>query len=86
MTNTYTQNMAIRAALLNGEVITQLHATNAFGCTRLSARIWELIHRYGLPVKKKTITKYNLDGRNKTFAGYYLDSEDIKKIKEQENG
>lgn len=66
---TTTQTAAIKAALLNGEVITPLDALNRFGCLRLGARIWDL-RNAGLPVEmilsegKKRYAKYFIAPHN----------------------
>ena len=45
----------ILRAMRRGEELTQLDATNRFGCTRLAARIYDL-KRDGYPVLDRTIT------------------------------
>lgn len=60
-----TQTAAIKAALLNGEVITPIDALNRFGCMRLGARIWDLRNE-GLPIEMI------LSEGKKKFAKYFI--------------
>lgn len=83
MTEAYSQNMEIRKVLMEGMIITQLSAYDQFGCTRLSARIWDLRHIYGLPISKMKMESRG-PNRKKYYAGYYIKAEDIEKIKSQE--
>ena len=83
MNDTYTQNMAIRESLMSGHVISQVAAYKAFGCTRLSARIWDLKHIYGLPISKMKMVSFG-PYKKKYYAGYYIKPEDIERIKAQE--
>lgn len=83
MNDTYSQNMAIRESLMSGCVISQLTAYDEFRCTRLSARIWDLKHIYGLPVSKMKIVSAG-PYKKKYYAGYYIKPEDIERIKAQE--
>ena len=84
--DTYSQNMAIRKDLLIGKVITQLDAIKDYHCTRLSARIWDLRHKYGLPIRTKKMESLRFlpfprgGIRKSTFAGYYIGHEDREKI------
>ena len=82
---TYSQNMRIREDLLKGAVISPLSALKEYGCFRLSARVHDLRHKYGLPIKTKKLEQINLQGQNKIFAGYYISAEDRKTILEKEN-
>lgn len=62
------QNAKIRAWLLDGRSITSWDAIMMFGCTRLSARIWD-IRDQGLDVKvRKKITP-----KGSYVAEYYLE-------------
>ena len=46
----------LRRALENGERITPIDALEKFGCFRLGARIWELVHEQGMQIKKEWYT------------------------------
>lgn len=46
----------IRRALENGERITPIDALEKFGCFRLGARIWDLVHTQGMDIKKEWYT------------------------------
>ncbi|MCK4792046.1 MAG: hypothetical protein KAV87_50415 [Desulfobacteraceae bacterium] len=56
------QKSEVLAVLLRGETITPRKAQDLFGCDRLGARIWTLIHKDGY------------DGSN----GYFIDAPLIK--------
>ena len=53
--------------------ITSLDAFREFGNTRLSATIFELRHRYGLPIKSKIEVCKNRYGDKTEFARYYIE-------------
>ena len=61
------QNNRIAAYLKEGNRITQLEATDLFGCTRLASRINDLKNR-GMVIKKETIVVPS----GKRVAQYYL--------------
>lgn len=42
------------------------------GCMRLGARIWELIHEDGIPIKMKLVKVQNADGTFAHVAEYSL--------------
>ena len=42
------------------------------GCMRLGARIWELIHEDGIPIKMKLVKVQNADGTFAYVAEYSL--------------
>lgn len=42
------------------------------GCMRLGARIWELIHEDGIPIKMKLVKVQNADGTYAHVAEYSL--------------
>ena len=48
---THSQNARIRAHLLRGKSLTALEALTRFGTFRLAARILELKHDEGLPIR-----------------------------------
>ena len=54
-------------------IITSLDAFREFGNTRLSATIFELRHRYGLPIKSKIEVGKNRYGDKTEFARYYIE-------------
>lgn len=68
------QNAAIKAALLKGEVITPLDALQRFNCFRLSARIWDLRNDYGLPIEMV------LSDGEKRFAKYFIAPHNLAKL------
>lgn len=61
------QNGQVLAYLERGFAITPREASQLFGCDRLAARIWELRHIYGMPVKER-----NVHRNDKNFSEYYL--------------
>ena len=62
------QNAKIRAWLMDGRSITSWDAIMMFGCTRLSARVWDLRDQ-GLDIKvRKKIT-----AKGSYVAEYYLE-------------
>lgn len=54
-----TQNERIRRHLETYGTITSLEAFKEYGCTRLSARIWDLRHKYGLAITSERKTDKN---------------------------
>lgn len=58
--------------------ITQLEATENYGCTRLGARIWDLRHKYGLDIETVNVHGRNKYGRKVTYAKYILNEETTK--------
>jgi len=71
-----TQTAAIKAALLNGEVITPIDALNRFGCMRLGARIWDLRNE-GLPIEMI------LSEGKKKFAKYFITPANLSNYKKE---
>lgn len=61
------QNKAILQHLQKGHSITPLEALHLYGCFRLSARIYDLIHIFGHDIKCEMIIK-----NDKRFAKYSL--------------
>ncbi len=53
--------------------ITSWEAIREFGNTRLSATIFELRHKYGLPIKSKIEVSRNRYGDKTEFARYYIE-------------
>ena len=47
------------------------------GCMRLGARIWELIHEDGIPIKMTLVKVQNADGSFAHVASYSLASEAV---------
>lgn len=64
---TQSQNAAIRQHLESGKPITPLDALDKFGCMRLGARIYDLVHDYGMPIVTRMI-----EHNGKRFAEYSL--------------
>lgn len=62
------QNEKVKAHLVNGKSITPIEALNLYGCLRLSARIWDLKHKEGLPI----VTEIVEGMRGKRYAKYSL--------------
>ena len=52
--------------------ITSLEAIELYGCTRLSARVWELRHKYGIEVTSTTEVGKNRYGRMVNYTRYSL--------------
>ena len=52
--------------------ITQIEATRELGCTRLGARIWDLIHKDGYNIVVETVTEKNRFGKPVSFARYRM--------------
>jgi len=61
--------------LTNIGTLTQKKANISLSVGRLSARIWNLIHRDGHPIKKRMITVKNQFGTKCSVAEYYLESD-----------
>jgi hypothetical protein len=68
------QNAAIKAALLKGEVITPIDALQRFNCFRLSARIYDLRNDYELPIEMV------LSDGEKRFAKYFITPDNLAKL------
>lgn len=73
---TNTQTAAIKAALLNGEIITPIDALNRFGCMRLGARIWDLRNE-GLPIETA------FSSGEKRYAIYFISHDNLNKYNAQ---
>ena len=61
------QNEAIKKHLEAGKTITPLDALDLYGCFRLGARIYNLVHDYGMIIKREIVTQ-----NGKRFAQYSL--------------
>lgn len=77
MSNTDSQNTTILAHLRTGNTITQIEAYNAFGCTRLSARIFDLRKRLESEGDKEAIDSVSIaftarSGKSGRYFRYYL--------------
>ena len=75
--NTDSQNTQILAHLRAGNTISQIEAYNAFGCTRLSARIYDLRQMLEDSGESETISSVSVSfksrsGKNGRFCRYYL--------------
>lgn len=52
--------------------ITQIDATRDLGCTRLGARIWDLVHLDGVRIEREMVPCINRFGKLTFFAKYWL--------------
>ena len=66
----------VRRYLYDFGSITSLDAFREFGNTRLSATIFELRHRYDLPIKSKREIGINRYGDKTEFVRYYLEEKE----------
>ena len=67
-----TQEMQVIAYLKSHDGITQREANIVLSVGRLSARIYNLIHRDGYDIDKKMITVRNQFGKKCSVAKYFL--------------
>ena len=58
--------------ILNGS-ITSIEAIEMYGCTRLSARIWDLRHKYGMKIEAVPETGKNRYGKLVSYVRYRLE-------------
>lgn len=65
------QNKEILLHMIKNGSITTMEAFCEYGITRLSARIYDLRHRYDIPIISENITKGNT-----TYAKYSIKEED----------
>lgn len=77
MSNKDSQNTEILAHLRTGNTITQIEAYNAFGCTRLSARIYDLRRSMENEGGKESISSVSIaftarSGKSGRYCRYYL--------------
>lgn len=61
------QNHAILEHLKKGYSLTPIEALQKFGCMRLGARIWELIHDHNIDIRCEMVNDHG-----KHYARYYL--------------
>lgn len=54
--------------------ITQIDAIRDLGCTRLGARIWDLVHQDGIRIGRDMVKGINRFGKPTAFARYWLES------------
>ena len=54
--------------------ITQIDAIRDLGCTRLGARIWDLVHKDGIRIGRDMVKGINRFGKPTAFARYWLES------------
>ena len=52
--------------------ITQIDAIRDLGCTRLGARIWDLVHLDGIRIGREMVPGINRFGKLTSFARYWL--------------
>ena len=55
--------------------ITQIDAIRDLGCTRLGARIWDLVHLDGIKIDREMVPCINRFGKLTFFARYWLAEE-----------
>lgn len=67
-----TQKDMILAYMRQHGGITQLEVTRYLGCTRLGARIWDLIHKDGYLIRAETVQVKNRFGQVTTVKRYSL--------------
>lgn len=77
MSQISSQNASILAHLRTGNTVTQTEAYNAFGCTRLSARIYDLRKRLESEGEKEAIDSVSISftarsGKKGRYCRYYL--------------
>jgi len=77
MSNISSQNTTILEHLRSGKTVTQIEAYNAFGCTRLSARIYDLRERLKNEGDKEAIDSVSIaftarSGKQGRYCRYYL--------------
>jgi len=77
MSQISSQNTAILAHFRTGSTVTQTEAYHAFGCTRLSARIYDLRKRLESEGEKEAIDSVSISftarsGKKGRYCRYYL--------------
>ena len=69
------QNDRIKWHLENVGEISSKEAYINYGCSRLSARIWDLRHKYGMNISKTMKTDKNKFQETTVYAVYRLERE-----------
>jgi hypothetical protein len=64
-----TQSQMILEYMMEGHSITPVEALEKFGCFRLGARIWELVHKEGYLIYKGMVKDPKT---GKRYAQYYM--------------
>lgn len=64
-----TQSQMILEYMMEGHSITPVEALEKFGCFRLGARIWELVHKEGYLIYKEMVKDPKT---GKRYAQYYM--------------
>lgn len=64
-------DMILTYIAVNGS-ITQMEATAELGCTRLSARIWDIRNKLGIAVKETWETSVNRFGKPISYVRYSI--------------
>lgn len=73
MTEREAQTKQILRYMQDGHRITDAKARAFFGCSRLSARIWDIEHQCGVPVQREFQYKLDSDGKVvKKWKAYWL--------------
>ena len=67
-----TQTERVLAYIKEKGSITQLEAINVLGCTRLSARAWDIQNKLGIPLKTETVKVKNRFGETCSVTRYSL--------------
>lgn len=68
-TSSSTQGQMILEYMMAGHPITPIEALEKFGCFRLGARIWELVHKEGYLIYKEMVKDPKT---GKRYAQYYM--------------
>jgi hypothetical protein len=66
-----TQTSSIKDYLLDGNSLTSIEAFEKFGCTRLSARIFDM-RKAGIQIKTEMVEGRNRYGSYCRYACYYI--------------
>lgn len=77
--NKMTQGLAVLQHLQKHGSITSMEAFELYGCTRLSARIYDFRHNLGLTIDSIDRTVKNRYGESCTYSEYVMAKEDRKK-------
>lgn len=74
-----TKKQQIREHLLKNKSITAWDAIEKFGAIRLSAVIWEFIHKEGMNIVRDSVTMKDRNGNNCTYAKYIYKGDKLPK-------